>query len=243
MPSCTTPIFSKIEVTFCATQPATFEICQVSGTAIATSPTESAPMLQSQSAIAAVPTTIAALSTARVRPKPVMKRSWARNVSVCVVHRFAHELVLVARLGEELHRQDVGVAVDDAAGQRRAHFRHRLRRRRTRGTKYAAGHGIGEEPQRHRNRQPRIARRQQHERDRAVDQDVPDRVDARDHAFPQRRAGLHHAVGDAAGEIVLEEAPALAHDMPVTLPAHHVGEAGIDRLVGDHVLDGFEAAA
>ena len=36
MPSCTTPTFSKIAVTFCATQPAMLVICQASGSAIAT---------------------------------------------------------------------------------------------------------------------------------------------------------------------------------------------------------------
>ena len=48
MPSCTTPIFSKIVVTFCATQPAMLAICQVSGKAIATVPTAMRPSFHSQ---------------------------------------------------------------------------------------------------------------------------------------------------------------------------------------------------
>src|SRR6185312_12028285 len=40
----------------------------------------------------------------------------------------------------------------------------------------------------------------QHERADAVDQDVPDRADARDDALAHRVAGLHDAVGDAAAK-------------------------------------------
>jgi hypothetical protein len=45
----------------------------------------------------------------------------------------------------------------------------------------------------------------------------------------------------SARAIELEEAPALAHDVPVILPAHQVGEAGIDRLVGEQVLHRLHA--
>jgi hypothetical protein len=37
----------------------------------------------------------------------------------------------------------------------------------------------------------------------------------------------------AAGEVVLEERPALAHDVPVALPADQAGGAGDDRVVAD----------
>ena len=56
MPSCTMPIFSKIEVTLRATQPAILVICQASGSAIATAPTGMRPPLHSQIASDAVPT-------------------------------------------------------------------------------------------------------------------------------------------------------------------------------------------
>ena len=55
------------------------------------------------------------------------------------------------------------------------------------------------------------------------------RVDRQHDALAQRRAGLHDAGGDAAGEIVLEERPALPHDMPMVLPAHQVGQARHER--------------
>ena len=75
------------------------------------------------------------------------------------------------------------------------------------------------------------------DRGRAVDRDVPDRGDGRGQRRAHRRAGLHHAVGNAAGEIVLKERPALAHDVPVRLPADQAGERRRDRLVGDQVAN------
>ena len=60
----------------------------------------------------------------------------------------------------------------------------------------------------------------------------------RDHGLADRRSGLHHAVGDAAGEVVLEERPRLAHHVPVALPAHQVADIGGDRLVCHDVLSG-----
>ena len=56
MPSCTVPIFSKIDVTLRATQPAMLVICQDSGSAIATEPTAIRPALHCQTASAAVVT-------------------------------------------------------------------------------------------------------------------------------------------------------------------------------------------
>ncbi len=47
-----------------------------------------------------------------------------------------------------------------------------------------------------------------------------------------------HAVGDAAGEVVLEERPGLPHHVPVVLPADAVGDVGGDRLVHQQMLRG-----
>jgi hypothetical protein len=49
--------------------------------------------------------------------------------------------------------------------------------------------------------------------------------------------GLHHAVGDAAGEVVLEERPALAHHVPVALPADQAGDAGDHRVVAHQAVE------
>ena len=45
MPSCTTPIFSKMPVTSQLTQPATLAIVQASGSAVATVPASTTPWL------------------------------------------------------------------------------------------------------------------------------------------------------------------------------------------------------
>ena len=75
-------MFSKIVVTFCATQPAMAAICQVSGSAIATVPTTMRPSFHSQIANAAVATTIVAFSSARQNPSSVVSRTCRRSASV-----------------------------------------------------------------------------------------------------------------------------------------------------------------
>ncbi|MNG38219.1 hypothetical protein D3C84_1258360 [compost metagenome] len=56
MPSCTVPMFSKIDVTSQLTQPAAVTVCHASGNAVATAPASIAPWPQSVRPIAAVPT-------------------------------------------------------------------------------------------------------------------------------------------------------------------------------------------
>ena len=56
MPSCTVPIFSKIEVTLRATQPAMLFSCQASGMAVATAPMAICPADHCHSATAAIDT-------------------------------------------------------------------------------------------------------------------------------------------------------------------------------------------
>ena len=55
MPSCTTPMFSKMPATSQLTQPAALAICQASGKAVATMPASTTPCDHSQMPIAAVP--------------------------------------------------------------------------------------------------------------------------------------------------------------------------------------------
>ena len=153
--------------------------------------------------------------------------------AVCSSTASRTKFVLVAGAGEKLDGQDVGVAVDDPAGDLGAHLRHAARALAHARQEHPQHRGIGREPADDRQRQPPVGGGEEQRGARAVDQDVPDRVDAGDDALAQRRAGLHHPVGDAAGEIVLKIGPALAHDVPMALPARQVGEAGDQRLVGD----------
>ena len=150
-----------------------------------------------------------------------------------LVDRLAHEIVLVAGAGEEFDGEDVGVAVNDAPGEGRAHLAHGAAAVAHARHEVAQHEAVGDEPEQHRDRQPCVGVGQQQHCAGAVNDDVPDGIGGADHAFAQGRAGLHHPVGDAAGEIVLEEAPGLPHHVPVILPAYQVHQAGGDRLVGD----------
>ena len=136
MPSCTVPMFSKIEVTLRATQPAMLVICQASGSAIATAPTAMRPLLHCQIASAR-----GGDDQRRVhhRQRHDVAGDHPRLVAEgggVQIDRLAHERVLVARAGEQLDRQDIGVAVDHAPGQQSSASPTRARERsRSRGTK------------------------------------------------------------------------------------------------------------
>jgi hypothetical protein len=149
------------------------------------------------------------------------------------VHRFAHVGVLVGEMGEELHRLDVGVAVDHPRHDERAPlgaFACQLAQLRH---EVAQEHDIAREPQQRRHPEAPVGDGQEGESGYAVDRDVPDRADARHRALAQRVRGLHHAVGDAPGEVVLEERPALPHHVPVALPADEARRPGYQRVVPD----------
>ena len=156
-----------------------------------------------------------------------------------MVHSLAHIGVFVPGAREQLHRHDIGVGVDDAAGQQRAGFRHHLRLVAHAWHKNAQHDEIAAEPEQDRHGKPAISRREQDQRRRAVDNDEPDGGEQRDQAFADRRPGLHHARGDAAREVVLEEGPGLARNVPVVLPADPVGDVGGDGLVHHQLLDGI----
>jgi hypothetical protein len=56
---------------------------------------------------------------------------------------------------------------------------------------------------------------------------------ATDRTDSQGARRLKHPVGDAAGEILLEEGERLAHHVPVVLPMDHAGEGHGERMVDD----------
>jgi hypothetical protein len=94
-----------------------------------------------------------ALSVAKLVPKRGDEAQLPAEGDGVLVDRLAHEIVLVARPGEELDGEDVGVAVDDAAGQRRAHLGHPARAVAQARHEDAQQDGVGDEPQHHRRRQ------------------------------------------------------------------------------------------
>ena len=82
MPSCTTPMFSKMLETSHDTQPAMLAICQASGSAVATSAGLAAPS-HSATPMAAVPTISAEFRQASVNMKRVVIRMCAAMRSRC----------------------------------------------------------------------------------------------------------------------------------------------------------------
>ena len=110
----------------------------------------------------------------------------------------------------------------------RLHARHEI-------AQHAA---VADDPQHQRDHQPPVGLGEQVQRADHVQDDVPQRVHRLHGGIAQRAAGLHDAVGDAAGEVVVEERQPLAQHVAVILPAHQRGQAGRDGLVGQQVVRG-----
>ena len=139
-------------------------------------------------------------------------------------------------MGEELHRLDVGVAVDDAAGQRRAHLGHRRGAIADARNEPGQRHDIADDPDRQRHGQPPVRVGEDDQRRDREDGDEPDRVDELRHRFAQRRSRLNDLRGDAAGEVVGKERHRLAQHVAMCLPAHEIGQRRRDRLLVQQVV-------
>ena len=86
-----------------------------------------------------------------------------------MLDRLAGVVLLRAGMGEELHRLDVGVAVDDPPGDRRAGVRELLRRLADARDRPADQPEVEPQPDQERHRQPPVGPRQQPQRAREVD--------------------------------------------------------------------------
>jgi len=193
------------------------DLCQVSGNAMATVPMAMRRRSTARSPLPRAHHQWSRLRVVRVKLKKVMSRSCRRNASV-LVDGGAHEGVLVGGPGEQLHCQDVGVAVDDAAGEGGAHFRHPLRSGRACAARKRAAARYIPRPQqapappggRRSRPSARMAlrRRPGCTRPRWCAATTLSRSDG---PVCMTRLAM------AAGEVVLEEGPALAHHVPVAL--------------------------
>ena len=154
-----------------------------------------------------------------------------------LVDRLLDVAVLALGVGEELHRHDVGVAVDDAAGQQRVALGELLRQALQARHEGPERQDVADDPEEQRDRQIEVGVGEQHERGERVEGGVPDAVQRLDDGGAERRRRLHDAAGDPAGEVVLEERQALARDVAVGLPAHQRGERRDDRLADDEVVE------
>ena len=136
-------------------------------------------------------------------------------------------------MGEELDRRDIGIAVDDAAGDERAHVGLKFGQFAEPGHEIPAGRRIARQPDEQGDHQPGIARCHQDQRAQEIDRHIDDDLGELHHrvAHPHRR--LHHLGGDAAGEIVMEEVHALAQHIAVRLPADAHGEIAAKSLMRD----------
>ena len=153
--------------------------------------------------------------------------------AVVPIHRFADVRVLVAHAAEELHRQNVRVAVDDAAHDERAPFGAHARELAELRHEVPKDQHVAHEPREDRNPEPPVGDGEPRERRHAIDADVPDRTDARHRALAQRARRLHDTIRDTAGKVVLKERPALTHDMPMALPADEARRARDQGVVTD----------
>ena len=155
------------------------------------------------------------------------------DCGLVLVDRLAHIGVFVGQPREQFHGEDVGIAVHDARHHQRAHFRTRLCQIAHARHEVAQEHDVARKPRERGQAQPPVRGHHQRQRADAVDRDVPDAAYRRHHAFAQGVGGLHHAIGQASGKIVVEERQVLADQVPMALPADETGGARNQHVLAD----------
>jgi hypothetical protein len=144
-------------------------------------------------------------------------------------------------VGEQLQGGDIGVAIDDAAHQFGARLGRDDRALLDPWHEVAQGQAVGDDPGDQRDHQAPVGFGEQHQRADGVDCYVPDGIDGICHGrVAQRVAGLHDALGNTPGEVVLEEVQALLEHIAVVLPADQAGHAGAHGLVHQQIVQGTE---
>ena len=152
------------------------------------------------------------------------------------LQRLARLVILAIEMGEQLHRLDVGVAVDDAAGEHRSPVRQNL------GTLPNARHeggqrrDIDDDPSGERQGQAPVGLGKDRQRAGREDRHEPQRVDHLHRRIAQRGRRLDDVRSDAAGEIVGEIGQRLPQHVAVRLPTDEIGHAGRDRLLDEQVV-------
>ena len=133
---------------------------------------------------------------------------------------------------EQLHRLDVRVAVDDAAGHDGPRVGLRGRHLAEPRDEIAQRKQIAGEPQRHRRRQPPVRRADDHQHAEEIDHDIVQHLGELDDRLAHGERRLHQLGGDAPGELVLVEGHRLLEQVAVHLPADAHGIVAEQRLVG-----------
>ncbi len=153
-----------------------------------------------------------------------------------LLHGLACVAFFLLRMGEQLERGDVAVTVDHPPHHLRT--RRRCRRRTRADTRHEIPErsAVTDDPQQQRHDQTQVRGGEQIQRAAGIDHHMPQRIDHLHGRITQRRPGLHHALGDAPGKVVLEEVQALLEHVAVVLPADQVGQPRVDRLMREQVV-------
>ncbi|MNY06307.1 hypothetical protein D3C86_1390580 [compost metagenome] len=161
----------------------------------------------------------------------------AVNGSKKHVHALTRISFLAARMGKQLDRRDVGVAVDDTARHHRARIGLFLRQPAEFRHEISKNSHIDAEPDQQRNDQPPVRRRnhEQHRNDKA--DRVDEHVDHLQRHFADRQRRLHHLGRNPAGKLVGEEVHGVAQQETMHLPARDHAEIAGKRLVHRHGMD------
>ena len=138
---------------------------------------------------------------------------------------------LAVVMGEKLDRMDVRIAVDDPPRHGAAGVRARLRGGADARHRPAHKEPVEGKPDEQRQREPRVGIGQQHRRPEDVGDREGDRIEDLKDRIARRRWRLHHAVGDAAGKVVLEPADRLAQHLRMAPPAIERAIVGQHRVV------------
>ena len=153
-----------------------------------------------------------------------------------LLHGLAGVAFFFLRMGEQLERGDVAVTVHHPPHHLRTRSGRRRRARADTRHEVPKRGAVADDPQQQRHDQTQIGGGEQVQRAAGIDHHMPQRIDHLHGRIAQRRPGLHHALGDAPGKVVLEEVQALLEHVAVVLPADQVGQPRIDRLMGEQVV-------
>ncbi|RMW13187.1 hypothetical protein ALP03_05892 [Pseudomonas amygdali pv. tabaci] len=160
-----------------------------------------------------------------------------------VTHRFTRILLLMIGVREQFQGGDVGVAVDYPAHEPGARIGRLHRALLDPGDEVHQREYERHDPGAQRDHQAPVSLGEQHHGADRVDQYMPQRIHRLHRRVAQRVAGLHDALGDTPGEIVLEEVDALFEHVAVVLPTNQVGHAGADGLMHQQVVQADEDRA
>ena len=138
---------------------------------------------------------------------------------------------------KQLHRLDVGIAVDDTAGHRRARVGLLLGHLAEPRDEIAQQPDVANEPDRQRHGEPPVGRADDHQHAKEIDDDVVQDVDQLDDALAHGERRLHQLGGDTSGELVLVEAHRLLEQVAVHLPADTHGVVAHQRLLVEQRME------